>query len=162
IRYCRLHGIGCPTCPQRVQQKEMIDGWAKIAGKLGYYTYMYDLAEATVPMSMIGRLKEDIPYLHRHGCVGMNQEVLSNWHIYGPSLYLSQRLMYHPDADAGAIMEDYWQKFYGPRAGPFMKDYWLAIDEAVAKVECHSGSFFWIPMVYTPELLARLGKHIEA
>jgi hypothetical protein len=158
IRYCRLHGIGAANCPQRVQQKEMVDGWAKVASKLGYYMYMYDLAEATVPLCMIDRLKRDIPYLRAKGCVGMTQEVLTNWHIYGPSLYLGVRLMYDPAADADAIMDDYYQKFYGPKAAPFMKEYWTAIDQEVAKLDCHSGSFFWIHLVYTPEFLARLGK----
>ena len=69
--------------------------------------------------------------------------------------------MYNPEADADAIMEDYYQKFYGAKAAPFMKEYWLTIDDAVAKVDCHSGSFFWIPMVYTPEFLNKLGKSID-
>jgi hypothetical protein len=161
IRYCRLHAIGSQRCPQRVQQREMIDGWAGVADKLGYYMYLYDLAEATVPLSFVSRLKQDLPYLRERGCIGMTQEVLTNWHIYGPNIHLGLKLMYDPSADVDALMDDYCQKFYGPQAAPFMQQYWTAIDEAVAALDCHCGSFFWVHLVYTPEFLQRLRRLLD-
>lgn len=160
IRYCRLHGIGTEYCEQRTQQKGNIEGWAKIANKLGYYMYMYDLAETTVPVCMLARLKQDMPYLADRGCVGMTQEVLTQWHLYGPHIHLGLKLMYDPKADADAIMDDYFQKFYGSAAAP-MEQYWNAIDEAVTKVDCHAGSFFWIQEVYTPEFLSHLDRLLK-
>ena len=63
IRYCRLHALGDPNCPSRKQQVEMIDGWAKVASRLGYYNYMYNLADATLPMFKFTPCKEEFPYL---------------------------------------------------------------------------------------------------
>jgi hypothetical protein len=162
IRYCRLHAIGDPICPSRRQLKEVIEGWAAIANRFGYRTYNYNLAECTVPFSKISIWKHDIPYLRERGCIGINFETLSSWHIYGPHIYLSIRLAYEPDADADAIMDDYFLRFFGPRAGTLMKEYWMSIDHAFAKLPCHSGSFYAVHLVYTPEFLRRCHELLDA
>jgi hypothetical protein len=166
IRYCRLHALGDPNCPSRLQQIEMIEGWAKIADHLGYYNYMYNLADGTLPFFKFTACKKEFPYLADKGLTMMTLEVLSNWHIYGPHIYLGLRLAYDPRASAEAIMEDYWQKFYGPAAAPHMKAYWMGIDEATGRLKCHSGGFYGLQEIYTPEFLeqchARLRQAAEA
>ena len=161
IRYCRYHRIGHPDCPTRKQLEQMLDGWAACVSKIGYRTYNYNLAECLVPFSLLSVWKHDVPFLKGKGCVGINLESLRNWEIYGPHLYLSIRLAYSPNADADAIMDDYFVRFYGPRAGPLMKQYWMAIDEAFDKMKCHTGSFYALHLVYTPEFLARLKSLLE-
>lgn len=161
IRYCRLHGMDNPLCASRQQAREMIEGWAKIAQKIGYYEYNYDLAEATVPLSRISTLKFDIPYLKSKGCVGLTIETLSNWHIYGPQIYLATRLSYSPNAKTDEIMDDYFLKFFGAKAGPLMKEYWMGIDQAQVKLQCHSGSFFSVNLIYTPEFLAKCRETLK-
>ncbi len=155
LRYCRLHRTGSPNCPSRMQLEQMADGWAAVAGKLALRTYNFNLAECTVPFSLISVWKHDIPYFRKKGCIAIDLETPAFWEINGPHIYLSIRLAYDPEADADAIMEDYFMKFYGPKAGPVMKDYWMAIDRAFAESKCHSGSFFALQKVYTPDLLAR-------
>ena len=153
IRYCRLHPLGHPGCASREQQVAMTDGWAAVASKLGYYNYMYNLADGTLPMFKFSACAKEFPYLADKGLTYMTIEVLSNWHIYGPQIYLSLRLAYDPHADAAAIMEDYWVKFYGPNAAPHMKAYWMGIDAAQQKLTTHAGSFFGLAQIYTPEFL---------
>ena len=154
IRYCRLHAIGDPHCPSRVQLAETIDGWAEASDRIGYRTYNYNLAECLVPFSLISVWSHDIPLLKSKGCFGINNETLPSWQIYGPHIYLSARLAYDPAADASAITEDYFTKFYGPAAGA-MKAYWSQVDEAFAKSNCHSGGFHGIEPVYSAELVDR-------
>jgi hypothetical protein len=155
IRYCRFHRIGHPNCPSRRQLGQLMDGWGSAAAKIAYRTYNYNLAECVVPFSMISVWKHDIPYLKQKGCIGINLETLANWQIYGPHIYLSIRLAYDPQADAEAIMDDYYRGFYGPRAGPIMREYWTAVDRAFVDLPCHAGSFFAVHLVYTPQFLAR-------
>lgn len=161
IRYCRLHPIGHPDCPSRSQQLELTDGWAKVADKLGYYNYMYNLADGTLPMFKFTACKTEFPYLYSKGTAFMTIEVLSNWHIYGPQIYLSLRMAYNPEADADAIMEDYWQKFYGPKAGPHMKDYWMGIDQAMTNGKTHAGCFYGLQQIYTPEFLKTCRERLD-
>jgi len=153
IRYCRYHRIAHPNCPSRAQLDDLLDDWAAAASKIAYRTYNYNLAECCVPFSLLSVWEHDIPYLKEKGCVGINLETLTNWQIYGPHIYLSIRLAYDPSADADAIMDDYYQSFYGPKAGSVMKEYWRAIDEAFDRLDCHTGSFFALHLVYSPEFL---------
>jgi Domain of unknown function (DUF4838)/Glycosyl hydrolases family 2, sugar binding domain len=156
IRYSRFHRIGSPSSPSRRQLAAVIDGWAAAARHIAYRTYNYNLAECLVPFSKFSIWKHDIPYLKNKGCIGINLESLVNWEIYGPHLYQSIRLAYDPGADSDAMMDDYFMKFYGPAAGPLMKQYWLSIDDAFANMKCESGSFYALHLVYTPEFLKKL------
>lgn len=156
IRYCRYHRIGDPACPSRWQLRELLDGWGAAAQKIGYRTYNFNLAECCVPVSLLSVWKHDIPYLHERGCIGINLESLANWQIYGPHLYLSIRLAYDPQADAEAIMDEYFAKLYGPHAGPLLQQYWTEIDRACVQLPTHSGSFYALHQIYTPERCRRL------
>jgi hypothetical protein len=129
IRYCRFHRIGDPACPSRWQLRDLIDGWASSTERIAYRTYNFNLAECCVPFSMLSVWKHDIPYLAEQGCAGFNLETLANWQIYGPHIYQSIRLAYDPSLDSDAMMDEYYEKFYGPEAGPFMKTYWTDIDQ---------------------------------
>jgi hypothetical protein len=161
IRYSRYHCIGSRNSPSRRQLAEVIDGWVTAAEHIAYRTYNYNLAECLVPFSKLSIWEHDIPYLKKKGCIGINLESLANWEIYGPHLYQSIRLAYDPSVDSGAMMDDYFMKFYGPRAGPLMKTYWLSIDEAFANMRCESGSFFALHLVYTPDFLSKLNNLIQ-
>lgn len=61
----------------------------------------------------------------------------------------------------GAIL-NFYAKFFGPRAGPHMKTYWSAVDDAGKRLRCHAGSFFAIHNLYTPRLLATCRRHLAA
>jgi hypothetical protein len=161
IRYCRLHEIGHPGCPSRLQQVKMIEEWTQDASRLGYYNYMYNLADATLPFFKFTACRKEFPWLYEKGLSFMTLEMLSNWHIYGPQMYLSLRLAYDPTADATAIMDDYWEKFYGPKAAPHMKAYWMGIDQAQDRLNTHAGSFFGLSQIYTPEFVNRCQRHLE-
>src|SRR4029079_9584371 len=64
IRYCRLHEIGHAGCASRMQQVEMTDGWAGVASRLGYYNYMYNLADGTLPFFKFTACQKDFPWLY--------------------------------------------------------------------------------------------------
>jgi hypothetical protein len=156
IRYSRFHWIGSRNSSSTMQLADVIDRWAVSARHIAYRTYNYNLAECLVPFSKVSVWAHDIPYLKAKGCLAINLESLANWEIYGPHMYQSIRLAYEPGADADAMMEDYFLKFYGPQAGPFLKQYWLAIDRAFADLKCESGSFYALHVVYTPAFLEKL------
>lgn len=156
IRYSRYHRIGSPNSASRRQLAQVIDGWAAAVEHIAYRTYNYNLAECLVPFSKLSVWKHDIPYLAKKGCIGINLESLANWEIYGPYLYQSIRLAYDPDTDSDALMDDYFMKFYGSKPAPYMREYWLSIDQAFADMKCESGSFYALHLVYTPQFLRKL------
>src|SRR5438067_2476274 len=118
------------------------------------------LTDGTLPFFKFTACKKEFPYLASKGLSYMTIEILSNWQSYGPQIYLSLRLAYDPKADADAIMEDYWEKFYGPKAGPHMKAYWMGIDTAQGKLQSHAGCFFGLGQMYTPEFLRQCEERL--
>jgi hypothetical protein len=58
-------------------------------------------------------------------------------------------------------MDDYFLRFYGPQAGPVMKEYWLAVDRAYDHLACESGSFFAVHLVFTDEFLRECRDRIN-
>lgn len=161
IRYCRLHAIGDANCPSRKQQLDMIDGWAGVAHRLGYYNYMYNLADATMPMFKYTPCKIEFPYLAKKGLSFMTIEVLSNWYLYGLQIYLSLRMAYDPTLDPAKLMDDYYTKFYGP-AAKLMRAYWEQIDAAAAKLSSHSGGFYGLAAAFSDEAHAACRRALEA
>lgn len=156
IRYSRYHHIGNPNSPSRMQMKKVVDGWSEVIGKMGYRTYNFNLAESTVPFSKIGTWKHDFRYLADRGCVGVNLETFPAWSIMSPHLWLSVRMMYDPYMAVDAAMDKYFLEFYGPQAGPLMKDYWMSIDNAFQNLKAETGCYYSLHLVYTKELLKKL------
>ena len=161
IRFCRLHSLNNPICESRRRCRDVVDGWASAVSKIGWREYNYDLAELTVPFSKISIWRDDIPYMKKKGCLGLNIESLALWHIYGVNTYLVARLAWKADADVDAILDDFYTKF-GGKAAPGIKAYWERIDKAYRETNAHAGSFFAVHAVWTPELVKACEADLDA
>lgn len=161
IRFCRLHSLSNPLCESRGRCRGVVDGWAEAVSKIGWREYNYNLAEATVPLAKFSVWKDDIPYLRKKGCLGLNIECLAFWHLYGPHTYLVARLAWKADADADAIMDDFYTKFCG-KAAPNVKAYWTRLDKAYRETNAHAGSFYSVHAVWTPDLVTACEADLDA
>ena len=47
----------------------MTEGWAAVANRLGYYNYLYNLADGTLPFFKFTACKKEFPYLASKGCL---------------------------------------------------------------------------------------------
>ena len=161
IRFCRMHSMFNPLCESRGLLRKVIGDWMKVESKMGYREYNYNLAEVTVPFSKISIWREDIPWLHKKGCLGINLESLALWHIYGINTYLIARLAWDADADVEAVMDDFYDKFCGA-AAPHVKAYWSRIDRAYRETDVHAGCFHAVHAVWTPQLIRACQADLDA
>jgi hypothetical protein len=161
IRFCRLHGVNNPLCESRQRYKGVVEGWSNLI-RTCCYDYNYNLAEVTVPISKITYMRENIPYLKKTGCLGINLESMSAWNLYGPHTYLASKLMWNANADPDAVLADYYEKCVGPKAAPHLKSYWDRLDRAVVNCNVHCGSFYCINAIWTPELYAACDADLTA
>jgi len=161
IRFCRIHGVNNPNCESRQRYRQVVEGWAKLM-QTACYDYNYNLAEVTVPISKITYMKENIPYLKKTGCLGINLESMACWNLYGPHTYLAGKLMWHADADPDAILADYYEKCVGKAAAPHLKSYWDRIDKAVTESKAHCGSFYGLHAIWTPALVTACEADLDA
>jgi hypothetical protein len=160
ISYCWLHGMGNESCRSRQQVKKIYEGWARYVSKFGYRGYNYNFGDCALPFSKMSVWRHDIPFLADKGCIGISMETLPCWMSYGPHIYLFLRLAYDPSADADRLTQDYFQKFYGPEAGPLVREYFKRVDRAVQELPCDpergGRGLDQLGRIYAPELLERL------
>jgi hypothetical protein len=165
IGYCWLHGLENDHCTSRQQVKKIYDGWARYVSKFGYRGYDYNFGDCILPFCKLSVWQKDMPYFRNIGCVGIDMETLPCWMIYGPHMYLFLRLAYDPDADAKALIDDYFLKFYGQAAGPLVRQYFLDIDKAGADLPCDpekgGRGLDVLAAIYTPGFLVHLRDLID-
>ena len=154
IRYSRIHSMFNPLCEQNIRLRNEIELYTQYATNCGYYGYNYNLAETIMPFSKVSIYSEDLPFLAKQGLAYASLESLGNWNSNGPHIYLSSRYIYSGEAPQ-AIMEDYYQKLCGSAASE-VRDYWEAVDQAYRQADIHSGGFYGIEQVMTPERLGSL------
>lgn len=161
IRFCRVHSLSNPLCESRQRCNQMVRDWGKVEKKMGWREYNYNLAEISVPISKISIWKEDIPWLHKQGCIALNIECLYFPHLYEPHTYLLTRMAWDADADVDAILNDFYEKFFGPAAGP-VKAYCERMDQAYRNTGVHAGSYHGVHAFWTPALLAACQSDLDA
>jgi hypothetical protein len=158
-----IHGMDDPRSPPRQEYREMMYRWAKVMqGRVVIYDYDQGmLVWRDLPCPSIASIRQDIKHYRKAGILGVSTEsrgatasVLLNLHVRG-------QLYWNPDTDVDALLAEFAGKFYGPAARP-MAAYWDAIHKAWADTIVTEHEHFLIPAVYTPELVGRLRKHLEA
>lgn len=155
IDVCRFHGVDNPICPERAATMKVIEGWQKLGCRVSYRGYFFNLADFGLPFSMLRQIGAEIPYFKQHGISGCRVQCMPMWGHHAPSLYLAMKLMWNPDANADAILGDYFEKFYGPAAKPAAA-YFETMEDVFYRADYHTGNVFDMPHILTPSVMQRM------
>ncbi len=160
---CTLHAYDDPHCWQKVRQGQILQQWTSLCKNVWIYGYHYQmLVSALTPLPETRKLRRDFPLLKKWGVIGFWDEARNQWAENGiASRYLRAYLEWNANADADAILEDFYAHWYGKAAAP-MRAYYDALEDAIEKTSMHGHEDRILPEVYTPELLATLQKHVAA
>ncbi len=151
IALCRVHGPTNPICPEKSYYLWMASAWGKLLPEVFDRGYWFNLADPGFPFLMVGRIREEIPAAKKAGVTGWRVEAVGHWASENPSLYIAARLMWHDQANVDALMQDFFDKFYGPASKP-MGQYTLLMDNALTNSDFHTGSSFDMPNFYPAPL----------
>ncbi len=156
-----IHGMDDPKSPPRQEYREMMYRWARVMqGRLAIYDYDQGmLAWRDLPNPSLASIRQDIRHYRRAGILGVDTESRGAAATTFINLYLRGRLMWNPEEDPDALLADFYPAFYGLAAAP-MAAYWNAIFEAWAASIVTEHEYFVAPAIYTPSLLATLGRHL--
>lgn len=158
IALCRIHGPSNPVCPERGYLKELVAQWAEILPDLYERGYWYNLGDPAMPFVQISRMADEIPYYAARGVQGYRTECLNHWALHGPSLYLAGRLLWNPNEDVSAILNDYTTRLFGASAKP-MLEYFQLVDERLTHGDHHAGSSYEF-LNYFPKSVRDQGRAI--
>lgn len=117
---------------------QLFEEWPKKAKNLGFYDYYsvwrWDadrwpggrVSNTHYPQDMIRRFQKANAQSGAYA-TSISAESGNNWGPNGRGYYLASKLMWNPDADAKAILQDFYAKAFGP-AAPAMQKYYEVQD----------------------------------
>ena len=139
IQLCVIHGTNNRQCPQRsVEWLHLIRGWTSLPLEIwnrDYGSILY--GGAYFPLSLTHRWRTEVPLCSKLGIKGFRIETWVSWSGQMLDPYLLARLWWDAETDVDALIDDYFNKLYGPAAEP-MQRYWQRIDRATASTPYHA------------------------
>jgi hypothetical protein len=157
-----IHGMDDPRSAPRREYGAMLEGWAKVMrGRLVIYDYDQSmLVWRDLPNPSHPAFRRDVKYYLKAGILGVDTESRGAVATTLTNLYVRGQLLWDPAADADALLADFYPRFYGPAAKP-MAAYWSAVFRAWEDTLVTEHEYFVAPAIYTPELVAKLGKSLR-
>jgi len=111
---------------------ELVKLWPKKCQRMGFYDY-YSVYQWNWDMPLGGKganvnaLKESILRFAKAGGTSISAESGDNWGVHGRGYYLAAKLMWNPQLDTEAILDDFYDKAFGP-AATSMRHYYERLD----------------------------------
>lgn len=142
--------------------RDQLEAWGKLAPQVMWRPNTGSPAgwQQGLPDPSIAQTIKDIKFAAENHCIGIYIDaVWEHWATQGPQYYVMAQLVWNPDADGDAVLEDYYRRAFGPAASHVSSGF-EAIEEArMAYVAEHgySAGVMKTPRLYSPELL----KHLE-
>lgn len=113
---------------------QLFEEWPKKVKNLGFYDYYstwrwdFDMwpggrvSNKNYPIGMIRHFRE-VNARSAAYATSISAESSNNWGVNGRGYYLANALMWNPDLDGEALLEDFYQKAFGPAAAAMKKYY---------------------------------------
>mgnify|MGYP002345182123 FL=1 len=159
ITICRVHGMGNNICPERSYYEKVVNQWSQLLPEFYERGYWYNLADPGLPFSLIHRIRNEIPKAKEYGVIGWRNDT-HHWGSSTPSLYIAAKLMWDHEADVDALLQDFYEKFFGPASEP-MGEYLELMDAALGDNDYHTGCSFDMPYFYPRALRDNARKLLE-
>lgn len=149
--FCHTHAMDDPACARNRRFVDYVRGWTRVSRNVAVYDY-YGHFYVFAPFPITRNISRDIPFLHSLGVRRFTSETQQHWATQGLNFYLAARLLCDPQADAAAILDEYYTRFYGTAAAP-MRRYWERFEQAMRRTATlGDGGYTWLAM-YTPALI---------
>ena len=142
-------------------------GWAKVSKHLMWRPNLGSPAGLSwgMPDVAMTQAGEDFRFAADTHCLGLYFDLFwQHWANQGPHYYGLAHLAWNPQVDVASVMDDYYERGFGP-AEADVKAYWQLLERTrmdfVAEVPSRHRAFD-LPKKYTPELFAQAQAHLDA
>lgn len=145
----------------REREKQLMKDWAAMTKQIFWRPNLGNQGgiQTGFPDVPFQQAMEDIRFVAEMGVIGVFFDTLfEHWGNNAPFFYLVSQMTWDPYADGNAILEDYYQRCYGPAAAP-MKEYWELMEKTrmdmVETVAMPRVALLRSPLFFTPEVFAK-------
>jgi len=157
------HAYDNPNSWMTQRQYNMLKTWTSMYDNVYMYDYLYYnlVGCGAPPVPLARRHMRNMPLLKEMGVVGFWNEgrtVRGEAGIF--PTYLLARMMWDADLDAHAMMDEYFNVWYGPAAKP-ARAFWDEMEAALESSIIGGSEDHMLSLIYTPELIAKLGAHLK-
>lgn len=179
--FCHNHPLGSNKCRQGItfepkdkflpnlEFERILDQWLKLSSHLFVYEY-YELSgmrRANLFWPVIHSMRSDIPYYRNKGVEGFFTQTSDDWPRLGVNFYVASKLCWNADLNVDAILDDYFQKFYGSASRP-VKEFFITTESAMQNWDkCASYGLQGVDEfgligheIYTPPVLEKMEQNI--
>lgn len=183
LYFCHNHPLGSDGCRagetyqpnDRFQPNQefckIVDQWIELSPHLFVYEYysIGGMARANLPWPLVHTMRADIPYYRDRGIEGFYTQLSGDvWHRLGLNYYVAAKLCWNADLNVDALLDDYFEKFYGLAAKP-MENYFVAMEQSMqAWNGCVSYGLQGVtglkavgPKIFTPQVMQRMRANLE-
>ena len=163
IHVCRRHGPNNPVCTESNQPLVVLDDWLEHIPpeQVSWYVYLFNLADPGFLFPMIHRIREEVPAVHARGVTRWTGNPPDAWAPTWPTTYVTMRLLWDPATDVDALLDEFYDKFYGPAAG-LMRKYHEHAENRMRDGNFHAGSVWDVPHVYDREWRDRACQYLSS
>jgi hypothetical protein len=146
--------------------REQLTAWGKLAYHVIWRPNTGSPAgwQQGLPDISVAQTIEDIKFAAENRCIGVFiDSVWEHWATQGPQYYVMAQLIWDPSKDGQVILDDYYQRAFGPAAAK-VRSYFETIEKArmdyVGKHGYGAGAFN-LPRLFTAELLRQSDEHLR-
>ncbi|MAE61510.1 MAG: hypothetical protein CMJ49_09165 [Planctomycetaceae bacterium] len=156
-----IHGMDDPRSPPRQEYEKIMRRWSEVMeGRVVIYDYDQGmLIWRDLPNPSHMAFRQDVQHYRDAGVLGVDTESRHAIATTFTNLFFRAQLLWNPDVDVDALLDEFYDKFYGPAAGP-MRQYWNAIYTAWENTIVQEHEYFAAPAIYTQQLIEQLRSHL--
>ena len=161
IEQCPLHIPGAGNCWQRDLLFDGIQDWTQMSDNAFIYDYEPGfLITGHIPMPSVTRQRVEVPLLAQYGLRGFLHQSQLTIMNQGPNLYVMSKLMWDADANVDALLDDYYDKLFGPAAAP-VRTYWDTLENLFHSSPVHHHEDEIAKIIYPIDTISQLGTYIS-
>ncbi len=151
---CDSHPIA--TCPYNADYKRRAEAWSKLTSHLYIWHYIVDFAHYYNPFPNFGAMAADMKFYRDLGMEGIYLQGMGNgggggeFSLLRP--YYGMKLLWNPDTDAKAVMNEFLDGYYGAAAAP-IGEYIKLLQDKVDKEDIHMHLYTNPAQGYLPDAI---------
>lgn len=149
----------------RAEDKALIRAWATSgAERIATWDYYFG-APYVYPRQFNQWIAESLPFMADAGVDVFYSQLPSFWGLDGAKAWLAAELLWEPHQDAAALLDEYYENFFGAAAEPMRAFY----EAAEAHRNEYEGTAEWIKLykdesgiaLFSPEVLETMRGHLH-
>lgn len=160
----RNRSMDNPMSPDRHMLRWLIDEWAESGVREMYFRgYYHNLACPQFPFSQQDRVRNETKAFRERGITVMRVEnIHTSWSSAFLDLYVATRVMWNVNTDVDALLDEFYQLYYGPAEKP-MRAYHEKLNSAFEETPYFTGSsYIYFPIFLGHPRRDEMRSHLDA